>query len=377
MGLAAGYSSSYKGTVVELVGVKFIQPFHVGAGRKLTSIHHFGSGMQIIDSSVESVVASISEVNAISVLPPPSASLQALKNSHTQKAELVNMGGMSFQRGAFQTIQSVNLSEDGASALAQIGLPAAFSHEHDAYYHMHPALLDGATFQLLNFVSGANGGICVPGISRVVMHHSGSPAWAHLELAKESTRVNLFDEAGYPLLSIVGVHYLPSDSVNIERIFVAVGENYTDSEGLESRNHAAHCLQKYLHDTPTALTDYPWLENVLHQSHHDALTEEQLSDNSVLYRITVDLYEDLPKLLSDPLRMISLHPEHDSMYESKGMSSTNEELASLLSLVCNEWYGTKLRVFEVGTGSGGLTRRALPLLEDSLESYTCSNIFPV
>ena len=34
-------------------------------------------------------------------------------------------------------------------------------------------------------------------------------------------------------------------------------------------------------------------------------------------------------------------------------------------------------MFEVGIGSGGLTRRALHLFEESLESYVCSDIFDI
>ena len=388
MGLAAGLLTGSRDTMVELVGVKFVQQYTISAGLKMMSTHNFGSGMQFVELSLESnnesVVCSISEINKNQVRTTPTESLHKIKTRHIQEVKLAK--GCCYNR-AFQTIQSVRLADDRMSALAQIGLPADSSHEYDAHYHMHPALLDGATFQLFSFLSNFDGEIWSPaGISRVVLHRSGIPVWAHLVLVEDgmeikSCRVELFDVNGLTLLSFDGVHCVPSDRVTPETIFVALGENYNDTAEVDATHYAAHRVQKYLGDSHS-LIDYPWLENVLHHSHHDAPTKEhllnkQLYEDSLLYRITVDLYEDLPKLLSDPLRMISLHPEHDAMYDSNGMSSSNEELASLLRLACNEWHGTKLRVFEVGTGSGGLTRRALPLIEDSLESYTCSDIFDI
>ena len=77
--------------------------------------------------------------------------------------------------------------------------------------------------------------------------------------------------------------------------------------------------------------------------------DSSLYDTNLQYRMGVDLYSDLPKMFAAPLREISLHPEHDSLYEQEGFSSSFSELAPLLRLACNEWHGTQMRVFEVGT----------------------------
>ena len=72
----------------------------------------------------------------------------------------------------------MKLTEDGTSALARIGLPKDSTHEYDSYYHMHPGLLDGVTFQLLSLLSDLDGGTWTPDcISRAVIiffSHLGS-----------------------------------------------------------------------------------------------------------------------------------------------------------------------------------------------------------
>ncbi|KAL7554746.1 hypothetical protein ACHAWF_018278 [Thalassiosira exigua] len=169
-------------------------------------------------------------------------------------------------------------------------------------------------------------------------------------------------------------------------IFLALGEHYIESDeeaGEKTRAYMAHRLLEYTNENPSALLNYPWLEKVLEHadvdSHEVADFSPELYDRSLQYRMAVDLYQDMPKMLSDPLRSIQLHPEHDSMYESEGFASSHTELASLLRLVCKEFHGTKLNVFEVGTGSAGLTRRAVPILdiEDRLGSFVCSDIFDI
>ena len=54
MGLAASSFVRSKGTTVELVNLKLIQPLHVETGRKLISTHYFESGMQFVELSRES-----------------------------------------------------------------------------------------------------------------------------------------------------------------------------------------------------------------------------------------------------------------------------------------------------------------------------------
>ncbi|KAL9188495.1 LOW QUALITY PROTEIN: hypothetical protein ACHAXT_006873 [Thalassiosira profunda] len=170
-----------------------------------------------------------------------------------------------------------------------------------------------------------------------------------------------------------------------EEVFLSLGENLAESDGTwaTTRNYLAASLQQYLADNPSALTEYPHLANVLEHAKRDANAKEvpgvdsSLYDTNLQYRMGVDLYSDLPRLLAAPLREISLHPEHDQMYQEEGLSSSLAELAPLLRLACNEWHGTQLRVFEVGTGSGGLARRCVPVLEDRLDRYVCSDIFDI
>ena len=153
------------------------------------------------ESNNETLVASISEINGNTVLLTPAESLNNLKMSHTKGIKL-DMNSTS--RGLYQTIRNMKLAEDGTSALAQISLPKDSSHEHDTYYHVHPALFDGATFQLLNLLSDLDAGNWTPTrVSRAVMHRSSIPAWTYLVIIEDglkmkSCQVELFDESGLP-----------------------------------------------------------------------------------------------------------------------------------------------------------------------------------
>ena len=101
-----------------------------------------------------------------------------------------------FHRGAFQSIKPVLLSEDGKSALGCVSLPEGVEHDHDSYYHAHPAVLDGA-FQLINFMTKLLESVAwVPaGISRMVMYHDGElhngeqGIWAHVTLVNDGLKV--------------------------------------------------------------------------------------------------------------------------------------------------------------------------------------------
>ena len=218
MGLAAGALMSTKGIEggVELLDMKFIHPFDLEAGCKMVSNHHFGGGMEFCSESSEDnelTVASIGEINAGLSAPSLTTLLSDLKASHTQEVANIQdryarLAEAGYHRGAFQSIKSVFLSEDGKSALGRIGLPEGFEHDHDAYYHAHPAVLDGA-FQLIGFVAESmEGEAWVPaGISRVAMHRSGElhkqeqQIWAHVALVDDGPKmktcdVSLFDEDG-------------------------------------------------------------------------------------------------------------------------------------------------------------------------------------
>jgi fatty acid synthase len=87
------------------------------------------------------------------------------------------------------------------------------------------------------------------------------------------------------------------------------------------------------------------------------------------------LYQDLPKLLDNTFLTLSLHLEHDALYEKNAvMASTDAELAELVGIVRKEWHGVDLDVWEGGSGSCGFTRRVVPLVEGQLAQYTCSDI---
>ena len=154
MGIAAGALMTTKGIEggVELFDVKFVRPFDLQAGCKMVSNHHFGGGMEFFSESSEDselTVASIGEINAGLSAPSSTKLLSDLKDSHTQEVANIQdryarLAEAGYHRGAFQSIKSVFLSEDGKSALGRIGLPVDFEHDHDAYYHAHPAVLDGA-----------------------------------------------------------------------------------------------------------------------------------------------------------------------------------------------------------------------------------------
>ena len=123
------------------------------------------------------MVASIASVNA-GLSAPILESLDDLKHQHTREVmniqeRYAHLSATGFHRGAFQSIKSVLLSEDGKSVLGCIGLLDVFEHDYDAYYHAHPAVVDGA-FQLISFVANSLEGVAwVPaGISRMVMYHT-------------------------------------------------------------------------------------------------------------------------------------------------------------------------------------------------------------
>ena len=191
MGLAAGSTVWSKGTRVELLDIKSVHTLNIKAGDKIISTHHFGSGMQFVhlspESSNETTVASISKINVNPVLFTPEESLMDLKMRHTRKIELALENSC---HGVYQTIQSVNLADNGTSALAQIGLPIDSLHEHNTYYNVHPALLHSATFRLLSLLSDLDGGNwTATGISRAVMHSSSNPAWAHLVIIEDKLNI--------------------------------------------------------------------------------------------------------------------------------------------------------------------------------------------
>ena len=188
----------------------------------MLSVHNYESGMQFTDISMDknnkSVVCSISEVHCRNLSTQANGHFEELKKGHLREVESIQdryarLAKTGFHQGAFQSIQSLLLSENSKSAFARIGLPEGHEHEHDNYYHAHPAVLDGA-FQLLGFVSNTltEGETYVPaGINRVILHHqldccSNNKMLAHAELIDDGSKMNscVFDESGEVLLSIEG-----------------------------------------------------------------------------------------------------------------------------------------------------------------------------
>ena len=231
MGLAAGLRMPRNGRShvgVELLDVRFLQPLDLEVGCKLTCNHHLGGGMDFFSASSEeqsAVVASIGQVNGhdtgSSVIDLKS--LIDLKKSHTLevaniRSRYARLAEAGHHRGAFQSIHSVLLNKkDKRSVLGQLGLPEGIEHEHNAYYRVHPAVVDGA-FQLIGLMSELlEGESWVPaGISRVVMYRQGSlhlrrVVWAHSALVEDGSKmktcnIDMWDDHG-PILSFEGLRY--------------------------------------------------------------------------------------------------------------------------------------------------------------------------
>ena len=102
-----------------------------------------------------------------------------------------------FHRDAFQSMESVWLSDDGKSALGQLCLPKSWEHKHDAFYRAHPAVLDGA-IQMFGFLlsSTATEAWVPASISSFMMHgaenlHRQRKIWVRVELEHDSPKMKL------------------------------------------------------------------------------------------------------------------------------------------------------------------------------------------
>lgn len=109
-----------------------------------------------------------------------------------------------FHHGAFQRSESLWLSDNGKSALELFILPESWEHEHAAFYHAHPSVLDSA-FQLISFFIGHQSAastrytaeILVPsGIRSLTMHrrgkfHNGRRTWARTRLKHDSVKTQV------------------------------------------------------------------------------------------------------------------------------------------------------------------------------------------
>ena len=175
-------------------------------------------------SDQDTSVASIGEVSLRLLTPTALGSLEDLKQIHTQKVEGIQdrcarLSEAGYHRGPFQSIKSVSLNEEGNSALGCIGLPEDFDHDHNAYYHAHPAILDGAV-QMVGLLTDqlGEGEAWVPaGVSRVTMYavkefHNDKLFWAHAKLEDDCPTMKLFDveiiDHRGPIIVMDGVHCL-------------------------------------------------------------------------------------------------------------------------------------------------------------------------
>ena len=199
-----------------------------------------------------------------------------------------------------------------------------------------------------------------------------------------------------PNLRMKGLNTMPAAGpqhdglIHNKQVFLPLGTRMREDKVperafLTTRKYIAAAITAYVKQPDQAavlLQERPWMKHVLA---HAATTlgadtavppvDEELYASSLHYRMHVDLYKDLPTLIKSPFLTLSLHPEHDSFYENNHvMASSSEELAMLIGLVRKEWHGTDLKIWEGGAGSCGFTRRMIPLVEQQLEQYVCSDI---
>lgn len=216
--------------------------------------------------------------------------------------------------------------------------------------------------------------------------------------AAEGSTVNIESashELTSPCLRMKGLNTMPAAGpqhdglIHLKQVFLPLGEHIRPDKApevafLATRKYIAAAITAHCGgpEGPALLAERPWLSQVLS---HAAKTlgadtavpavDEALYESSLHYRMHVDLYKDLPALIASPFLTLSLHPEHDAFYENNHvMASSAEELATLVGLVCKEWHGTDLSIWEGGAGSCGFTRRVIPLVEQQLEQYVCSDI---
>ena len=237
IGLAAGVRMLQGGSansVIELLDVSFISPLDIEDGCMLISEHSFGRGMEFFledtknDAEGDAMpMARIGEIKAgsagsSSIEGASHEVLSSWKDSHKQKVEgirerydeLVEQG---FHRGAFQSIESVWLSDDSKSALGQICLPESWEHEHDAFYHAHPAVLDGAFQMATVFFMSATETWVPARINSFMMHRAGKlhgqrKIWARVELEHDGPKmklcnIDLLDEDEGVIISAEGFRY--------------------------------------------------------------------------------------------------------------------------------------------------------------------------
>ena len=182
---------------------------------------------------------------------------------------------------------------------------------------------------------------------------------------------------------------VPCQLVHSVQTFVPLGvhllpDQYTVAQVEGAANWMASHLSAYLTAHPEELTSKPWLQNVLQHASKRcssgtvALVALNECETNPLSAIAAHVYADLESMLANPLRCISLAPEHEIFYsrdDNRAFASPAALLEQLISLVAQEWAHSAqaskgLRVLEGGIGTGGLTRRLWPVLTSVLDTYT-------
>merc|ERR1712161_180032 len=197
---------------VELNGMRFLRPFEISLESKMISEHTFGGGMVFREEVDDSVFATIDMINIISSRMSDdsvgSSCLKEWQGEHVREVLGITkrydkLAEKGFHRGVFQSIQSAWFNEEQTSALAKVCLPTSHRHKHDAFYLIHPALLDGV-FQLSGLmINDDDGSMWVPsGIQRLIKYlpslsfgkatNVDEEMWAYVRIKENTTAYKTF-----------------------------------------------------------------------------------------------------------------------------------------------------------------------------------------
>ncbi len=100
---------------------------------------------------------------------------------------------------------------------------------------------------------------------------------------------------------------------------------------------------------------------------------------SLFETICYETYKNIEwsELIEDPLHFICNHPSYRQLYQSEFVIQLNDPQA--LSVCIEEMTkSTSLRqIIEVGTGTGGFTRRLFPFVQDQIKRYVATDCFKI
>eukprot|EP00957_Ditylum_brightwellii_P114069 8697038-Ditylum_brightwellii.AAC.1 len=214
LGLAAGLKgmkkevAGYRKGGVELVGVSFVKPFELSEGSAMVCEYMFGEGMLMREADEDSAFATIQQINLLASFNTGTSPIEEWQRDYTEEMKSIKdqydqLADQGFHRRSFQTVELVWTRKDKSSMLAKINLQSAYRHKHDAFYLVHPALLDGA-FQVCGMLLSNNDGAAwVPaGIDQLKMHRplslgmvdckDCSEIWACVTLESKVGRQKMF-----------------------------------------------------------------------------------------------------------------------------------------------------------------------------------------